>query len=72
MPPDVATWGGMLSWEGRRYMMQVPGLALWPGFTLSIVVWAINMFGDALRGLLDPRLRCNVGRFGFSKKPKKK
>ena len=72
MPPDVATWGGMLSWEGRRYMMQVPGLALWPGFTLSIVVWAINMFGDALRDLLDPRLRGNVGRFGFSKKPKKK
>ena len=47
LPPDVATWGGMLSWEGRRYMAQAPGLAFWPGLTLSVVVWAINMFGDA-------------------------
>ena len=71
MPPDVATWGGMLSWEGRRYMEQVPGLAFWPGLTLSIVVWAINMFGDALRDLLDPRLKGGAGRYGRVKKKRK-
>ena len=64
LPPDVASWGGMLSWEGRRYMERVPALALWPGFSLFIVVWGTNMFGDALRDLLDPSLRGGVGRYG--------
>ena len=53
-------------------MEQAPWLALWPGLCLTIVVYSFNMLGDALRDLLDPRLRGNVGRFGFSKKPKKK
>ena len=63
LPPDVASWGGMLSWEGRRYMERVPALALWPGLSLFIVVWGTNMFGDALRDLLDPSLRGGVGRY---------
>ena len=46
---------------GRRFMEQAPGLAFWPGLTLSVVVWAINMFGDALRDLLDPRLKGGAG-----------
>ena len=71
LPPDVATWGSMLSWEGRRYMAQAPGLAFWPGLTLSVVVWAINMFGDALRDLLDPRLKGGVGRYGVSRRAKR-
>ena len=53
-------------------MLKNPWLAFWPGICLAIVVFGINMFGDALRDLLDPRLRGNVGRFSFSKKPKKK
>ena len=57
LPPDVASWGGMLSGEGRKYMEQAPWLALWPGLSLTLVVYGINMFGDALRDLLDPRLR---------------
>ena len=71
LPPDVATWGSMLSWEGRRYMEQAPGLAFWPGLTLSVVVWAINMFGDALRDLLDPRLKGGAGRYGGSRRAKR-
>ncbi len=70
LPPDVASWGGMLSWEGRRYMERVPALALWPGLSLFIVVWGTNMFGDALRDLLDPSLRGGGGRYGAVKTKK--
>ena len=61
LPPDVASWGGMLSREGRQHMETAPWLALWPGLALSLVVYGINMFGDALRDLLDPRLRGGEG-----------
>jgi peptide/nickel transport system permease protein len=57
VPPPAPTWGGMLSGSGRTYMYQGPWLALAPGLCLAIVVYAINMFGDALRDLLDPRMR---------------
>ncbi len=72
LPPDAASWGGMLSWEGRRYMEMAPRIALWPGVTLSVVVWGTNMFGDALRDLLDPSLRGGVGRFERLKRKKVK
>ena len=64
LPPDVPSWGAMLSREGRRYMQQGPWLALWPGLCLTIVVYSLNMFGDAVRDLLDPRLRGGGGRLG--------
>jgi peptide/nickel transport system permease protein len=64
IPPPQPSWGGMLSLEGRKYMYQAPWLALWPGLCLAIVVYGVNMFGDALRDLLDPRLRGGVGRLG--------
>ena len=57
LPPDIPDWGGMLSREGRQYMEAEPRLALWPGLCLTLVVYSLNMFGDALRDLLDPRLR---------------
>jgi peptide/nickel transport system permease protein len=57
VPPPAPTWGGMLAGSGRAYMYQGPWLALAPGLCLTIVVYAINMFGDALRDLLDPRMR---------------
>ncbi len=57
LPPAIPDWGGLLSREGRRYMEQVPWLALFPGLALTITVYCLNMFGDALRDLLDPRLR---------------
>ena len=68
LPPEVPSWGGMLSREGRQYMTIAPRLAIWPGLCLSIVVYGINMFGDAIRDLLDPRLRGGGGRYGASKK----
>ena len=56
-PPPTPTWGGMLSGEGRRSLETAPYLAIFPGLAISIVVLAFNMFGDAVRDLLDPRLR---------------
>jgi peptide/nickel transport system permease protein len=57
VPPPAPTWGGMLSGSGRTFMFQGPWLALAPGLCLTVVVYATNMFGDALRDLLDPRMR---------------
>jgi peptide/nickel transport system permease protein len=57
VPPPHPTWGGMLSLQGLSYMYQAPWLAIWPGVVLSVAVFGFNMFGDALRDLLDPRLR---------------
>ena len=57
LPASVPSWGGMLSREGRNFMEIAPWLAIWPGVFLTITVYSLNMFGDALRDLLDPRLR---------------
>ena len=57
VPPPAPSWGGMLSSAAMSYMLRAPMLAVWPGLALSIVVYSTNMFGDALRDLLDPRLR---------------
>ncbi|MDD5288946.1 MAG: ABC transporter permease [Dehalococcoidales bacterium] len=72
VPPPNPSWGGMLSGAGRKYMLKAPWMALWPGVALSIAVYGISMLGDALRDLLDPRLRGGLGRYGSQKikKPK--
>ena len=57
LPVQIPSWGGMLSREGREYMEVAPRLALWPGLALTITVYCLNMFGDAMRDILDPRLR---------------
>jgi peptide/nickel transport system permease protein len=66
VPPPAPSWGGMLSDSGRRYMLQAPWMALWPGLALAIAVYGVNMLGDALRDLWDPRLRGGLGRFDAS------
>ena len=72
LPPKVPSWGAMLSREGRQYMEIAPWLALWPGLCLTMVVFSLNMFGDALRDLLDPRLRGGEGSYGTAKKKRKR
>ena len=57
LPPGIPDWGGLLSREGRQYMEIAPRLAFWPGLCLTITVFSLNMFGDAVRDLLDLRLR---------------
>ena len=64
VPPPNPSWGGMLSGAGRKYMEQAPWMALWPGLALSLVVYSVSMLGDALRDVLDPRLRGGIGRYG--------
>ena len=72
LPPEIPSWGSMLSGGGRKYMEQAPWLALWPGLCLTIVVYSFNMFGDALRDLLDPRLRGGQGSYGTAVVKRKK
>ena len=55
--PDMPTWGGMLTEGAQKYIRNAPWLAVFPGVAISIVVFSINFLGDALRDVLDPRLR---------------
>jgi peptide/nickel transport system permease protein len=57
VPPPYPTWGGMLSLAGLDHMYQAPWIAIWPAVALSLAVFGFNMLGDALRDLLDPRLK---------------
>ena len=70
IPPPAPSWGGMLSGTGRQYMLIAPRMALVPGLALTIVVYGINLFGDAVRDLLDPRLRGGGGSYSVGKKAK--
>lgn len=54
--PPTAEWGSMLS-SGRQFLRQAPYLTFFPGLAISIVVLALNIFGDGLRDSLDPKLR---------------
>ena len=72
LPPEVPSWGSMLSREGRQYMEIAPRLAMWPGVCLTVVVFCFNMFGDAMRDLFDPRLRGGQGSYGATKKKHKR
>lgn len=57
VPLTVPSWGSMLSGSALRYMITAPWMAIFPGLALSLVVLGINLFGDALRDVFDPRLR---------------
>ena len=63
LPPEASSWGGMISGTNRIYMEIAPWLVIWPGLALTLTVYGVNMFGDALRDLLDPRLRGGVERY---------
>jgi ABC-type dipeptide/oligopeptide/nickel transport system permease subunit len=54
--PPTPSWGGMLS-QGREYLTSAWWLGLFPGLAIILTVLGINLFGDALRDALDPRLR---------------
>jgi len=58
VPPPSVSWGYMLGGAGARAsFLKAPWVAIFPGVALSLTVYAFNMFGDALRDVLDPRLR---------------
>ena len=56
-PPDIPSWGGMLSFAGQRYIEGVALVGVFPSIAVSVVVFGFNLLGDALRDILDPRLR---------------
>ena len=62
VPPPYPSWGAMLSGSGRSFMYRAPWMAIWPGAAISLAVFGFNMLSDALRDVLDPRLRGGGGR----------
>ncbi len=54
--PDIPTWGTMIA-EGRQYLDQANWMTLFPGFAIILSVLSLQMVGDGLRDILDPRLR---------------
>ena len=60
VPPGSPSWGADLSGAARTYMIRAPWLAIFPGLALSLTVFGFNIFGDALRDTLDPRLRGKI------------
>jgi peptide/nickel transport system permease protein len=60
VPPQVPSWGNVLA-EGRLYLQQAPWLTLFPGAAIMASILGLNLFGDGLRDLLDPRLRGVTG-----------
>ena len=54
--PPTPTWGNIMA-EGRQYMIEAPWIITIPGVALMITVMGLNLLGDGLRDVLDPRLR---------------
>jgi peptide/nickel transport system permease protein len=54
IPPDVPSWGNIIA-SGRNFIRNAPWIILYPGAMLGLTVLAINLLGDGLRDLLDPR-----------------
>jgi peptide/nickel transport system permease protein len=57
VPEPYPSWGRMLSESAAEYMRVAPWLVVFPGLAISLVVFGANLLGDALRDMLDPRLR---------------
>jgi peptide/nickel transport system permease protein len=60
VPPPTASWGSMLN-DARSHLFDSPHLVLFPAVTVMLAVLAFNFIGDALRDVLDPRSRIEVG-----------
>lgn len=57
IPEPYPSWGRMLSESAAQYAQQAPWLVIFPGLAISLAVFGTNLLGDALRDILDPRLR---------------
>lgn len=56
VPPNVPSWGNMLT-LGQRYLQTQPWMAIWPGVAIALTALGVNLVGDWLRDVLDPRIR---------------
>jgi peptide/nickel transport system permease protein len=68
--PGTPSWGYLITNQGRSYMFQAPWLAVYPGIAISMMIFASAMFGDAVRDILDPRLKGGVGSYSNKKNKK--
>jgi peptide/nickel transport system permease protein len=55
LPSEIPSWGNMMA-DGRMYFQLLPGLILYPGIVLALTLLSVNMLGDVLRDVLDPRM----------------
>ena len=55
-PPPIATWGSIIA-GGRSYFVEAPWISLYPGIAIALAVLGLNLLGDGLRDVLDPRLK---------------
>jgi len=59
-PPDEPSWGGMLT-AGIQAIETAPWMIFFPGLAISLAVFGLNLFGDSIRDVTDPRLRGGLG-----------
>lgn len=59
-PPPIPTWGNMIS-EGKDYLREASYICFFPGVAVALTCLALNLLGDGLRDVLDPRLRVQIG-----------
>ncbi len=59
-PPPTPTWGNIIS-DGRDYLREAPWICLYPGLAISVTVLGLNLLGDGLRDVLDPRMKVTQG-----------
>jgi peptide/nickel transport system permease protein len=55
-PPPTPTWGNVLQ-DSQKYIRNAPWIAIFPGCAIAVSVLGLNLFGDAVRDAMDPRLR---------------
>ena len=65
--PGTPSWGYMITNQGKANMFVMPMLAVYPGICIGLMVFGATMFGDAVRDLLDPRLKGGVGTYNANK-----
>lgn len=56
IPPEIPSWGNILS-DGKVFLRKAPWITIFPGITIAVCVLALNMLGDGLRDILDPKIR---------------
>lgn len=55
-PPPTPSWGNIIA-DGRNFIVDAPWITIFPGFIIGFTVLGLNLFGDGLRDVLDPRLK---------------
>lgn len=65
--PGTPSWGALITGQGRELLFSAPWLCIVPGIAIALLTFCSSMFGDAIRDLLDPRLKGGVGSYNTRK-----